>query len=520
MKGRILPTSKWKKWIEGIDSEKVYEQDTETFVYFNSHKKELLLSLLTLYEKYFGEEEVQILRIPARVNLMGMHIEHRGGFVNHICLPCETVMVVSKGEEGWFKACNLNKAYPPRSFYIPDFFPLLDAYSWEKFIEKVNIKKGDWGNYLLGGILRLAKEFPSQRRQGVKLAIGGDIPLNAGLSSSSTLVVGATLAFCQMNGIPFSVERLTELCGEGEWLVGTRGGAGDHGAMLLGREDNILHLRFFPLYYEYIPFPEEYAVLVTHSGVSAEKAKGAKDIFNQRVATYDLALMWLKKVFPEWKDKILWVRDINPQNLGIKEEDIYSLLKSLPLRITRSQMKKEFPKERKFLDRVFSTHKEPREGYALRDVLLYGISECRRAEVVFSLAQKKDWKRIGELMYIAHDGDRVIGYQKGEAGVGGQETTDEYLDRLIRERRRLEEVPGGYRCSVPELDIMVDLMKELPFVIGARLTGAGLGGSMVVLVKRGKEEEVKRVLQEKYYSPRNLKPLIVEGIPISGASFM
>ncbi|MBN2152165.1 MAG: hypothetical protein JW839_12010, partial [Candidatus Lokiarchaeota archaeon] len=46
----------------------------------------------------------------------------------------------------------------------------------------------------------------------------------------------------------------------------------------------------------------------------------------------------------------------------------------------------------------------------------------------------------------------------------------------------VEEVPGGYRCSVPENDFIVDYMVAQPDVLGAKILGAGLGGCVMAFV--------------------------------------
>ena len=50
-------------------------------------------------------------------------------------------------------------------------------------------------------------------------------------------------------------------------------------------------------------------------------------------------------------------------------------------------------------------------------------------------------------------------------------TGDEFLHLL----------PGGYRVSTPEIDHLVDIALGIEGVLGARLTGAGLGGCLVIL---------------------------------------
>ena len=51
---------------------------------------------------------------------------------------------------------------------------------------------GDWGNYIKAAVLRLQHQYQDVRVRGLNLAVAGNVPIAAGLSSSSTLVV-ATL---------------------------------------------------------------------------------------------------------------------------------------------------------------------------------------------------------------------------------------------------------------------------------------------------------------------------------------
>ena len=51
---------------------------------------------------------------------------------------------------------------------------------------------------------------------------------------------------------------------------------------------------------------------------------------------------------------------------------------------------------------------------------------------------------------------------------------------------------------------MVDIARRVPGVIGAGLTGAGLGGCILVLVSSEKVQEVIDALADNYYLPRGL----------------
>lgn len=55
-----------------------------------------------------------------------------------------------------------------------------------------------------------------------------------------------------------------------------------------------------------------------------------------------------------------------------------------------------------------------------------------------------------------------------------------------------------YQISCAEVDTLVALLREMPGVLGARLTGAGWSGCVVALVEGTKVDEVCRSIQERY----------------------
>ena len=55
-----------------------------------------------------------------------------------------------------------------------------------------------------------------------------------------------------------------------------------------------------------------------------------------------------------------------------------------------------------------------------------------------------------------------------------------------------------YQVSTPELDALVDIAKDLPGCIGARLTGAGFGGCTINLVAEIQSERFIRGLKDGY----------------------
>jgi galactokinase len=52
--------------------------------------------------------------------------------------------------------------------------------------------------------------------------------------------------------------------------------------------------------------------------------------------------------------------------------------------------------------------------------------------------------------------------------------------------------------SIPELDMLVEIARGLPGILGARLTGAGFGGCTVNLIRAEAAEEFIQGLREGY----------------------
>jgi galactokinase len=87
------------------------------------------------------------------------------------------------------------------------------------------------------------------------------------------------------------------------------------------------------------------------------------------------------------------------------------------------------------------------------------IGENERVWRAIELLERGDASALGELMNTSHESSRA-----------------------------------NFENSTPELDRLVDLAREQPGVLGARLTGAGFGGAIVALCKRPTAAQAAREL--------------------------
>ncbi len=507
--------------------------------HIKSHAAEMCLQTLEVFSKAYGTDSgVLIVRSTGRVNLVGTHIDHRGGSVNPICIrdmwlvaePRDDDIVLAKDVE--------SGEFSDEQFCISQCLPVgvkirdWDSWCYNEFEKRRGDASVTWSNYIRAAVLYLqhlnTRDDGSfaPAIKGMNMMFYGDIPRAAGLASSSALVMTAVEAVIRLNNLPIELADMIEHWGFAEWYVGTRGGCSDHAAIIFGRPDNILHITAFPAKVDRTTLPRGYCIMLVNSLIEAKKRVGARDIFNSKVAAYVFGLMMIGKNFPKYADKLQRLRDVNPQRLGIDEAEIYRIVKSLPESVSRVEILQLLPEDGRKVHRVFRSHSEPGEGYKIRQVCLYGIAECIRAEMVPDCLRKGDVKTFGELISISHNGDRVTKLVDGERVPTDNSYPDERIDALISDlesgdpqrmsRARLWKQGGGYNVSVPELDMLVDIALATPGVVGAGLVGAGMGGGVVVVVENEHTRQVMENLAEYYYRPRNLKVAAEVVTPVGG----
>jgi N-acetylgalactosamine kinase len=557
MTHEVISVRKVQDWIQLIhESGGVFERWLQSVYggapeFIREQKRWYQKILLAFANIYDVEVEVIIARAPARINLVGMHIDHRGGHVNPIAAK-EMVIVAQPRDDDYILLHDIDSdQFLPRRFRISDELPKEKIEDWLQWTElqSEKIKRkgtaGDWANYVKASALYLQElhrdssgEY-TKRLRGMNALVAGNIPVAAGLGSSSALVVASAEALVRINQLNFTPDEFVTICGTAEWYVGTRGGFGDRAAIKFSQKGHISRIGFFPLQVDFAPFLDGYRVAICHTHKEAKKAAWAKSVFNERVATYEIGLMLLRQKYPAIRDNVQYFCDLIPpapfnkgggERPGIDEAELYEMLKSLPIRISREELKRLLEEETDTLCDLFRTHDEPKEGYRVRGVCLFGLAECARAELAASCLKNGDMVAFGELISLSHDGDRVTRLVNGKRVKCYAEVTDEYLDKMIADLRsndktrfesaRLYRQPGGYAVSCEELDELVDIAMSVEGVLGAGRVGAGLGGCISVLVDKNKTDELIQKISEEYYHPRNLPAAIEVCFPVAGSGII
>ena len=160
---------------------------------------------------------------------------------------------------------------------------------------------GHWSNYLQTVARRMARNFPGSLR-GADIAFAGDLPVAAGMSSSSAVMVACFLALAAVNRLRereefhaniATAEDLAEYLGTvengetfrglaGDRGVGTFGGSEDHTAMLCSQAAALALYAYCPTRLERrLPMPAGYVFAIASSGIAAEKTGDAMEKYNR-----------------------------------------------------------------------------------------------------------------------------------------------------------------------------------------------------------------------------------------------
>ncbi len=204
----------------------------------------------------------QTVTVPGRANLIGEHIDYHGLPVLPIALRRAIRVRFTPRPDRLIRAASA--PYGERAF------------EWTAPLAPV--AAGDWENYLRAAAQAVAGRWGLGC--GIDAVVESDLPPAAGLSSSSALIVAFTLALLRANHRHATFEELMEVLPDGEQFVGTRGGGMDHAAVLGSREGCASLISFHPVAIRHVPIPPDWAFLVAHSRVHAEKSGAVRERYN------------------------------------------------------------------------------------------------------------------------------------------------------------------------------------------------------------------------------------------------
>jgi galactokinase len=331
---------------------------------------------------------------PGRINIIGEHTDYNNGYVLPAAIHLRTYFLAAPRPDGRVRV------------WAADF-------EQEETFDLDGIRpseKNRWANYVKGIFWVLREE--GHRLGGVDALVWGNVPLEAGLSSSAALEVSVIKGLSALFGIPLSGTILAKLAQKAEnSFVGVQCGLMDQFISVFGKKESALFLDCETLDFTLFPLRLEKAglgILVYDTKVRRQLASSE---YNRRRQESSQALDVLKgKGVRSFKEATVEQLEEAHREMG-----------ETPFRRAR-----------------------------------HVITENERVRLAVEALRRDDFKTLGGLLFGSHQSLR-----------------------------------DDYEVSCPELDLLHNVGREFDGCLGARLVGAGFGGSGIALLEKKKMESFR-----------------------------
>lgn len=260
--------------------------------------EERLTEVTATFRERFGRAPEAIAEAPGRVNLVGEHLDYNGGLVLPVAIDRSVLVAFARRDDAEVGVYSVEFG-EDSAFRLGSQMQTNAEAPWSKYVRGVS-----W-------VLTEACD----PHFGLDLAVDGDVPLGAGLSSSAALEVATAGALRASWDLDLDEKRLALLCQRAEnEFVGVQCGVMDQLASALGRADYALLIDCRSLECEHVPLllnDHGLAIVVVDSG---QRRKLEQSDYNRRREECVEALQVLREQMRE--DPPVALRDVMMDDLG------------------------------------------------------------------------------------------------------------------------------------------------------------------------------------------------------------
>lgn len=286
--------------------------------------------------------------------------------------------------------------------------------SWVNYVAVISFSF----NYAQGVVYEFITRF-DKKEVGFDMAIASDVPIGSGLSSSAALEVSVSVFLEQILNVALSPEDRALLCQAAEHNFPRMPcGVMDQFISSCAVKGSLLLIDCRANKGELVPMDDPSVSIIVCNSNKKHQLTGSE--YPDRVKQCKEAVALLQTRYPE----VRALRDATVEQVEALKE-------------------------------------------AMGDVVyrraLHVVSECQRCLECKEALEKKDYEKVGQLLYQSHASLR-----------------------------------DNFEVSTPEIDILVEIALEQEGVYGARITGGGFGGCVVCFVKSEKAEAVMKTMEEEY----------------------
>ncbi|HEU0179644.1 MAG TPA: galactokinase family protein [Blastocatellia bacterium] len=436
-----------------------------------------LSAALQRFKELYGDGEVSVLRAPARINIIGEHVDYvPGDSMASLCFASrEHAMLMlfrapdERVDEGVVRGASMLEKFPPFSFAI-DEEKIGNETPWESIVFNRPAPAPHWSNYVKGAVSFARWKHGARVARGLDFLIESSIPPNSGASSSSALVTLAGAAIREANHLKYKLKELALDSSQAEWFIGTRGGAMDHLAICLATRGNAIYISHSDRYAEPVPMPDHRYRWITFFSHEADKGNELMLEYNERVAVSRLMIPTL----------------LQDPKAG-----------DLPETMTLDEFERRYPEVFRECEREFPDLVRERRARPLK---LSDRSKHHKQESIRV-------KLMARLFFADHLKD--------------DERMREIGDALNQSHASLRDY---YDVSTPEVERLVEIITADSLVYGARLMGGGFGGNILALTTAENTQALIDRAQNEFYAPRGRdgigEGLVMVSTPGNGLEFL
>jgi galactokinase/CTP:molybdopterin cytidylyltransferase MocA len=451
-----------------------------------------LSTLCNLFLDRYGESAVSLLRAPARISLLGEHID----YVSYIPTASLTfgsrerdvLMLYRNSPQPQVRSASTSPTYKPSSFAfsgyaVPLFGQNVEA-DWLSFLFDHGTPAPHWQNYIKGAVSFARAKFGQQITNGFDCALDSNIPAGGGASSSSALVVLGGAAIREVNEIQFAPEELAQDSAMAEWYIGTRGGSMDHTTICLAQRASAVIINYSNRQTKRVALPDKPFEWITFFSKPADKGREVMIEYNERAA---VSRLLIPAVINQWKvtspqRHAAWSRAIRsfvdgPLSVFDTAKD---LLSTFPDTISVDTLQLEYSETFSELEHSFPAllNEQTRWPLQLRTRALHHLGEVKRVALATRIL------------------DSIETGATPESQLSAMQAIGKLLDESHASLRDL------YGVSTSDVEQLIDIINSDANVLGCRLMGGGFGGNVLALTTRDHSRALIEQVQQHYYSPQ------------------
>ncbi|MEQ1605396.1 MAG: galactokinase family protein [Pyrinomonadaceae bacterium] len=436
-----------------------------------------------------GANEIIIARAPGRLDVMGGIADYSGSMVLEMPIAEAAFAGIQKIDEPIVRIRSLGTdSSRTHEFQMPIEDLISDGGCIEYAAAREYFRRepsDSWAAYVAGAFVVLMREKGVRFREGVNVLLDSKVPEGKGVSSSAAIEVATMTAIAAAFDIEIDARELAILCQKVENLVvGAPCGIMDQMTSAAGEAGRLLSMVCQPAEVgESVAIPDGIEFWGIDSGI--RHSVSGDDYGSVRTGAFmgyrmiaEAAGLAVKHVAdgvveiddPEWQG---YLANITPVEFE----------KRFVTKLPRVMTGEEFlAKYYGITDTVTTVLAD--KTYSVLCPTRHPIYENSRVQEFAKLlaSAEPDLEKLGTLMYASHE-------SYSSCGLGTKGT-----------------------------DLLVELVRQLPNLFGAKITGGGSGGTVAVLGRKGGDAEVKWVADE-YKERTGHRPHIFAGSTNGAAGF-